>query len=124
MKRVDKAWGSEEWVVNEPEYCMKRMRLDIGAFCSIHRHPVKKETFIVETGMVRLEVVLLGRVTTFSLKPGSVFTIPAGRWHRFYGIDNSMFLEVSTHHDDTDVERLTHSGRGGPLPMWPNVVPE
>lgn len=123
MKRVDKAWGTEEWLVNEPEDRLKRMRLNQGAFCSIHRHPVKKETFVVETGVVRLELEVMGRVTTLTLQPGAVITISRGRWHRFSGVEPSMFLEASTHHDDGDVERLSHSGGSGRLPPWPEEIP-
>jgi D-lyxose ketol-isomerase len=114
MKHVDKLWGSETWLVNEPEYCAKRMRLLEGAFCSFHRHPRKKETFLVEDGIIRLEYGLDG--SYIDLAPGDHFTLAPGTWHRFTGKTGATFLEVSTHHDDKDCERLTSSGAGPQLP--------
>jgi quercetin dioxygenase-like cupin family protein len=119
MKEVIKVWGCEVWLVNEPEYCAKILKIDKGAFSSFHRHLRKKETFIVKDGEVNLEYDLEGNFVR--LKPGESWTIEPGTYHRFRGIWNSEILEVSTHHDDVDVQRLTESGRSPAVP--PPVPP-
>lgn len=111
MKHVDKVWGSETWLVNEPEYCAKILHLNKGSFCSTHRHPVKKETFIVRKGLIELEVGSEAFSGKFTLYAGQQFTIIPKTWHRFYGVEDSEILEVSTHHRDSDVERMTRSGK-------------
>ena len=113
MKTVDKAWGVETWLVNEAEYCAKYLNLFKGAYCSMHRHLRKKETFIILEGEVVLEHGLEGDMT--HLKKDEFYTLEPGTWHRFRGVRHSLILEVSTHHDDEDVERLTESGMGGVL---------
>ena len=69
---VPKVWGQEEWLVNqaleaEPSdgkltgtsvphgYCLKRLAIRPRAQCSMHRHLVKDETFLVEHGIVHFE---------------------------------------------------------------------
>lgn len=117
MKHVDKVWGHEVWLVNEPEYCGKLLYLRLDHHCSYHRHLRKKETFIVRGGTVQLEIAVPGRISgTLTLQEGQSFTITPGTWHRFYGVTDAEILEVSTHHDDEDVVRLAESGVGNPLP--------
>jgi len=109
MKQVPKVWGSELWLVNEPEYCGKLLFLDKGATCSYHRHPVKKETFYALVGQVALTVD--GR--NYMLNPFSrPKTIQPGQLHQFHGITDAVIMEVSTHHEDTDVERISESVAG------------
>ena len=52
MVKVDKLWGSEEWLVNDEVagYCVKRMILKPGYVCSKHFHEIKDETFYVVEG--------------------------------------------------------------------------
>ncbi len=106
MKTVPKMWGHEEWLVNEDEYCGKLLYVMKGKMCSMHSHPKKKETFVVLSGQVRMEVD--GGLDTLS--PGDIVTILPNEFHRFAGITDVKLLEISTHHDDDDVVRLTESG--------------
>ena len=39
--------------------------------------------------------------------------IPTATWHRFNGLQESVILEFSTHHEDEDCERDSESG---PIP--------
>ncbi|MCZ6573990.1 MAG: cupin domain-containing protein [Planctomycetota bacterium] len=75
----------------------------------MHRHPIKDETFHLETGVVFLE---LGG-EEFFLRAGDTMHIPAGTPHRFSGLEDSVILEFSTHHEDDDVIRESESG---PIP--------
>ncbi len=65
---VKKQWGEEHWIVNR-EYCGKKLLLKKGFRCSIHQHPVKDETFHLQSGLVYLEVAGEGRI----LRPGGMF---------------------------------------------------
>lgn len=108
---VDKAWGYEEVLINEPEYCCKRLYVYLNRRCSLHYHPRKKETFVVEQGTVRLEQRdVRGRPIMETLQPGDQRTIEPKTPHRFSGVTgNVIILEVSTHHDDADVVRIEPS---------------
>lgn len=101
IKVVPKVWGFEQWIVNDDAYCGKRLILQKGMQCSLHRHPVKRETFFVQSGFVRLEAGGL----VMMLRPGDSMTIEPGTWHRFAGLRDSVIFEFSTRHDDADVER-------------------
>lgn len=106
LKEVKKVWGKELWVVNCPEYCGKLLYLDKGAVSSYHRHLKKKETFFALEGHVTLTTE--GR--DYMLNPYSrPKTIVPGKLHSFSGITKAVILEISTHHDDTDVMRITES---------------
>ena len=106
---VEKVWGREIWLVNNEKYCYKRLFLSPGFQCSLHYHPVKQETFIVESGWVMLE----HNGEEFLLGPGMQRTILPGEPHRFrpHGDDpvERVILEVSTMHRDSDVVRLEPS---------------
>lgn len=102
---VKKVWGSEEWIVNR-DYCGKLLWLNRGYQCSLHYHKIKHETFYLLDGLVWMTV----NGTSFLLQPGESVEIEPCTQHRFAGRQNSLILEVSTHHDDDDVYRLEESG--------------
>jgi mannose-6-phosphate isomerase-like protein (cupin superfamily) len=103
LKVVDKVWGSETWLVNEPEYCFKILEINKGAKGSLHYHPTKKETFLLMCGRVHLELGEEDIILSTNIKP---ITILPGVPHRITGLKQSVIFEVSTHHDDNDVVRL------------------
>ena len=107
MKLVEKKWGEEQWIINEPEYCAKFLYVNKDATSSLHYHPKKKETFYCLEGHICL--VVEGK--KYVLVPeNNPVTINPGQAHRFKGINNkSLLLEISTHHDDRDVVRLSES---------------
>ena len=55
IKKVDKVWGSEEWIVNNDKYCGKILNLKKGFRGSVHHHKNKNETFYLLEGRVLLE---------------------------------------------------------------------
>lgn len=108
MKRVRKKWGREVWIVNE-EYCGKLLMLDKCANSSTHYHKTKKETFLCLLGCVTLTV----DEVMFSLQAnGEPITILPNTSHSFYGKEKSVILEISTHHEEDDVVRLSESRAG------------
>jgi mannose-6-phosphate isomerase-like protein (cupin superfamily) len=120
MRTIEKAWGREEVLVDEPEYCAKRLVISPGKRCSLHYHDIKKETFIVQDGLVRLEYGMLYEgfvgppLSIYGedelLKRGESRTIYPTVAHRFSSTHGATILEISTHHDDADVVRLENSG--------------
>lgn len=110
INQVEKVWGIEYWVVNNDKYCMKLLQINPGGCCSLHRHPIKDETFYVNEGTCMIEVS--GEIQT--LNPGDSVHIPPETPHRFWvprGINAvpCEIVEVSTRHDDEDVVRLEPS---------------
>ena len=103
---VSKVWGREIWLVNEGEYCCKMLEVNKGASGSLHYHVVKKETFLIASGKIRLECD--GTVMTLKAGP-KVVTILPGQPHRFKGLKESVIMEISTHHQDSDVVRIEPS---------------
>jgi D-lyxose ketol-isomerase len=124
IKKVDKVWGREEWLVNNEKYCAKYLYLNKGYQCSLHYHKNKDETFEVLVGTLELEVstpkVKLSADTkdaiteytihTIRLHPGEQVRLRPYTIHRFRSLtDVSVFLEVSTYHDDNDSYRIEKS---------------
>jgi rfaE bifunctional protein kinase chain/domain len=109
---VPKLWGYEKWIENNDNYCSKLLSLNKGYQCSLHYHKVKDETFIVTKGHVRLEV----EDKVYHLQEGGFMRIPPGTKHRFTGIEDSLIIEVSTHHEDSDSYRIEES-RKAELPL-------
>ena len=107
MLEVEKVWGREVWIANEPEYCGKLLYVNKGASGSLHYHPKKKETFYLLRGKIELEH---GDIM-LSAWPEPI-TIQAGVPHRFTAQEDAIILEVSTHHDDEDVIRIEESRAG------------
>ena len=107
MKRVDKAWGYEEIVVNNNKYCGKLLHINKGSTCSYHFHPLKQETFHCLEGDILLNV----KGSEFLLE--EPYTINPNTPHSFYGITDATLMEVSTPHSDEDCVRLSESKGGG-----------
>jgi mannose-6-phosphate isomerase-like protein (cupin superfamily) len=106
--RISKAWGTELVYFNSPQLCAKRLLVKPGWRCSLHRHRVKSECFIVERG--RGGMLLDGE--PIDLTPGVIVEVPTGSWHMFWcpmAAPELVLLETSTHHDDEDVERQSPS---------------
>jgi len=101
MKKMEKVWGHEEWIVNTEKYCGKKLILKEGYQSSLHYHKQKDETFYIFEGEVYLEV----NGTATIMKPGDTIRILPGQRHRFSGLENSVIFEFSTHHDEEDSYR-------------------
>lgn len=115
-EQIIKEWGYELIVTNMPEYCMKMLFVKPGKQCSLHRHMVKSESFLLEQGVGLIEIGF----ERYRMERGSIAHIPVGTWHRFGNLGPSELIlrEISTHHDDADVEREKSSGD---IPLLPKV---
>lgn len=119
MEIVSKLWGYEEILVNNDKYCAKFLHLTPGWECSLHYHPVKKETFICCEGMVQVDIEAGGLIHHKTLMIGDQLTINPWTPHRFRCADDELavLLEVSSPHDDNDVVRIQESRPCGPIHM-------
>lgn len=102
---VPKIWGYEKWLENNQKYCCKLLSLNKGYQCSLHYHREKDEMFFLTQGHVRLEAD--GKV--IHMRAGDFTRIKPGTKHRFRGIEDSIIIEVSTHHEEADSYRIEES---------------
>ena len=109
IKKVDKIWGSEEWIVNTKDYCGKILNLKKGFRGSIHYHKNKHETFYLLEGKVLLE--LGDELKKKILSVGDSVILEPGTKHRFTPLKDSKIIEFSTHHEDSDTYRDSKSER-------------
>jgi mannose-6-phosphate isomerase-like protein (cupin superfamily) len=104
-----KLWGAELDIVTNEYYTGKFLMVQPGYMSSIHRHPVKTETFYVDAGIVRLRFYdEAGRLCSdvVDITQGQAVTIPAMQYHSFMAVGvPARVIEFSTPHSDNDVER-------------------
>ena len=101
IKKVEKPWGKEEWLVLNDKYCLKRMYVNAGFRLSLQYHQQKTETMILEKGSCTLQKNLMPILMVLD----SPYTISPGDIHRIEAIEDSVILEVSTPEVD-DVIRI------------------
>jgi D-beta-D-heptose 7-phosphate kinase/D-beta-D-heptose 1-phosphate adenosyltransferase len=106
---VPKLWGEEKWLENNDKYCCKQLTIKKGYQCSLHYHKVKDEMFLLTKGHIRLE---LGDKVLY-MREGNFVRVPTGVPHRFRGLEDSVIIEISTHHEDSDSYRLEESRKVG-----------
>ncbi len=109
---IEKTWGEEVILTNRPKYCAKILIVETNKICSFHRHKRKEETFIVLSGVGWIETAWDPTIRSdpMRLERGCVIHLEPGQWHRFWTEDRLTMLEISTHHDDEDVDRYQASG--------------
>ena len=120
-ERHPKGWGEEIWVANSSLYCGKILILRERKKCSIHYHLIKDETFLVEEGLVQIDVypnvkfgtdkkdlstVNIGKRKRWVMGPGDILHIYPGLPHQFFGLQNSRIFEFSTQHFEDDSYRV------------------
>ena len=115
MEEVKKEWGYEKWITNTPQYCMKELGLNKGFRCSLHYHKIKDETFYIVRGKVMIEIEESSEIRERILLPGNFARIMPGVKHRFSGLEESVIIESSTHHEDSDSYRV-EGQLSGPVP--------
>lgn len=110
IKIVDKVWGSEEWIVNNDLYCGKILRINSGHYSSWHYHKLKTETFQVLKGQLLVYYANHNDIDAANvaiLNTGDCMDIPIGLRHRLLAYNGDVeFLEISTHHEDSDSYRF------------------
>ena len=105
---VPKGWGFEDWLDNRDEYCLKRMFMLKGKRFSWHHHPIKRETFYIWSGKVRMRYGKnpdIDRSSEVILEAGDTFHIEPFLWHQVTALEDTWIIEGSTTHSDEDVVR-------------------
>jgi mannose-6-phosphate isomerase-like protein (cupin superfamily) len=105
---VDKGWGKEQWLCNNEEYCGKLLEFNAGSKFSMHYHLNKREHFYVLKGFLILTFFNLQNADkkSHNLLEGQVVEIPRGVPHQIEAKENSVIIEISTHHEDSDSYRI------------------
>ena len=109
MKRVEKGWGYEIWIVNKEEYCGKLLFFEKGKRCSWHHHEIKDEVFYLQSGKMRVKFShgdFLEEAFEIILEPGQNFYVPTGLRHQMIALEDSELFEFSTQHFDSDSHRI------------------
>ena len=103
-----KGWGAEHWISNNELYCGKLLEFNEGSSFSMHYHLNKTETFYVLKGSLKLEFFNLETADrkALQIKSGDVIDIPSGTPHKLTALENSVIIEISTHHEDSDSYRI------------------
>lgn len=106
-----KSWGFEDWIVNE-SYCGKRMVVYEQHRCSVHKHEIKDEVLMVTEGLLWFEYGSdPDNMTGVYLRENERLRVMPGMWHRFSAIRDTVIMEFSTHHEDSDSYRHITGGR-------------
>ena len=94
---INKPWGSEELILLNKDYCLKKLKMFKGRRCSLQFHKKKHETIYVLKGSLKitfgknrkkLKKKILKKDGTIIIKPGTI--------HRMEALKNSIYLEAST----------------------------
>jgi len=99
---VKKEWGKEIWMVNNGLYCGKKLIINKGKRCSLHHHREKDETFYLDKGKILIEIGKEEKI----MREGEAVRIKPGTNHRYSGLEDSVLIEISTHHEDSDSYRV------------------
>lgn len=106
-----KIWGHEEWIVNNPQYCGKKLVFKAGYCCSLHYHKIKEETFYILSGKVLIDLEENGIKTKRVMTPGDTQHIPQGTIHRINALTDAEVMEFSTFHMEEDSYRIIPAGK-------------
>jgi len=85
---------------------MKLLTIFAQEHTSIHRHPIKDEIMILEIGDA--EIWILNKnstITINTLQIGDQLRLEPYTWHEIRSRNGCIIREISTTHDDLDVER-------------------
>ena len=101
---INKGWGCEKIIDNQPEYCGKLMYFNKGKKMSFHSHDSKKETFYLLSGKVIFRYIDLTNADYKEtiLAPEDIVHIPRLLPHQIEALEDSIVIEFSTHDDVND----------------------
>lgn len=106
--RVVKAWGYEDIIINNGNYCGKILHFNENAKFSMHFHLKKDETWYVNSGQFILSWIDTDRAISnvTILNPGDVMHVRPGQPHQVEALKEGDIFEVSTEHFDDDSYRI------------------
>tara|TARA_B100001123_G_C15287654_1_gene1016209 strand:- start:733 stop:1101 length:369 start_codon:yes stop_codon:yes gene_type:complete len=109
IKRVEKGWGYELWIVNNEKYCGKLLVIEKGKQTSWHHHKIKDEVMFIQSGKVEILYSNgsdINSAEKITLIKGQAFHIYTGLRHRITAIEDTELFEFSTQHFDSDSIRI------------------
>lgn len=105
-----RGWGREYWIENIQEYCGKILVVDPQKRGSLHFHKNKKETMLVQSGVLKLRLIDTDSGSEYFevLHPGDSILIPPCQPHQIINDthDELRIIEFSTFHEEEDSKRL------------------
>jgi mannose-6-phosphate isomerase-like protein (cupin superfamily) len=107
-KKVEKLWGYELWIHNDPQYCGKLLVFPKeGNNFSMHYHMIKNETWYIQSGKFQFDWIEDTKLNRMVLNVGDVVYIEKGKPHQLTALENdSSVFEVSTEHFENDSYRI------------------
>lgn len=109
VKTIKKVWGEEVVITNNNLYCGKLLKFNKGHKSSLHYHKHKTETWLVLNGELELTYYKKKKKKKRILRKMDVVHIKKKNLHKLYALKNSIIVEVSTHHKNSDTFRLKPS---------------
>jgi mannose-6-phosphate isomerase len=105
IKTVVKPWGREIWVAHTDKYALKIIEFKKGSRSSLQYHNKKAEHIYVDSGLLKAEEEINGKLVVKQYGPGSVIENPPLKKHRIEALEDVRLIEVSTPELD-DVVRV------------------
>lgn len=105
---VQKGWGHELIIENNPKYCGKILHFREGGRFSMHYHLLKQETWYVASGSFLFRYIDTHDASVHErrLVVGDVVTNMVGQPHQIVCEAEGDIFEVSTQHFDSDSYRV------------------
>lgn len=107
-----KAWGCTETIYEDGHVCVNKIWAAKGGFCSVHKHIKKQNLFHIISGKLRIDVEKNGYdlVDSTVIETGQSTIVPAGEYHQFVALEDSVALEIYFVDLDEDIIRKSVGG--------------
>jgi mannose-6-phosphate isomerase-like protein (cupin superfamily) len=120
-----KVWGTTEPILQSAAVEVHRIKVELGAYCSQHKHQSKINMFYVISGELEIQRWKdYGLCDSTHLFAGDTSIVPAGEMHKFIAHQETEALEIywaELNHNDiqrtnvggasyTDKEKLVEDG--------------
>lgn len=112
---IDKIWGKTREVSSSPIYSEHELFVNAGAYCSLHYHLHRSNTFIVHSGVIEIIEFWGPSIKRISLTAGSRYSVPSLVPHLFAVVESGRMNEE--YHpdrggvvDNSDIIRIVDGG--------------
>ena len=93
--REGKVWGSTEPLLQSPAVEIHRIKVELGGYCSEHKHQSKINAFYVVSGELEIQRWKdYGLCDSTHLFAGDMSVVPAGEVHKFIAHQQTEALEI------------------------------
>ena len=105
-----KVWGTTEPLLQSPAIEIHRIRVNLGGYCSQHKHQSKINAFYVIKGELEIQRWKdYGLCDSTHLFAGNMSVVPAGEMHKFIAHQETEALEIywaELNHNDIQRENV------------------